>query len=59
MKTTRKALSVLLVLLLMVLCMEAAFAEGGTVGTVTWNYDASTKTLTFSGSGAIPDYLQQ
>ncbi len=56
MKTTRKALSVLLVLLMMVLCMEAAFAEGGTVGTVTWNYDASTKTLTFSGSGAIPDY---
>ncbi len=56
MKLTRKILAVALSLVMLALCVPFAFAEGGTVGSVTWNYDSSSKTLTFSGSGAIPDY---
>ncbi len=30
--------------------------HSGKVGDITWSYDADSATLTFSGSGAIPDY---
>ena len=56
MKHLKQPLAILLALLMLALCVPFAFAEGGTVGSITWNYDSSSKTLTFSGSGAIPDY---
>ena len=52
MKAARKALCVLLAVLLSALGMTVAFADSP----VTWNYDTATRTLTFSGSGPIPDY---
>ena len=36
--------------------MTTVFATGGTDGSITWDYNESAKTLTFSGGGAIPDY---
>lgn len=56
MKIAKNILALFLVLLMIICCMPAALAEGGTAGSITWDYNSSTKTLTFSGSGAIPTY---
>ena len=56
MKMSKKVLSILLTLLMLALCVPAAFAAGGTDGNINWNYDESTKTLTFSGSGEMLDH---
>ena len=42
METTKKALSILLALLLLALTVPFAFAAGGTDGDLTWNYDEGT-----------------
>jgi len=33
-----------------------AFAQGGTTGTLTWNFNPDTGTLTIGGEGEMPDY---
>ena len=43
MKTTKKAVSVLLEVLLIALTVPFAFAAGGTEGDLTWTYDAAQK----------------
>ncbi len=66
-KTTKRALAVLLAVLMLVCYVPfASFAEGetepatsGFCGTnATWAYDAETKTLTISGTGATASYGQ-
>ncbi len=56
MKTSKKLLSILLAVLLLASCMVTAFAASGTEGDLTWNYNETTKTLTISGTGDMPDY---
>ena len=52
----KKVLSILLTVLLCAGSMTTVFAVGGTDGNITWNYNESTKTLTISGTGDMPDY---
>ena len=53
----KKAVCILLAAMIIFPALAfSASATGGTDGDITWNYDDSSKTLTFSGSGAIPDY---
>lgn len=54
----KKLISLLLVLLMSVSCLPLfVFAEESiTDGAITWSYDESTKTLTVSGEGEMPDY---
>ena len=64
MKTSKKRLSILLSVLLVVMtmsCLAVCFtvsAAGGTDGGIEWDYNNSTKTLTIStaGSGVMNDY---
>ena len=60
MKSTKKLLSIFLAVVMIALTMSClsvcVFAESGTVGSINWNYDRSTKTLTISGSGNMRDY---
>ncbi|MBR6314511.1 MAG: leucine-rich repeat domain-containing protein [Clostridia bacterium] len=61
MKQTKRTLAILLAVLLLALSMPfAAMAEDATSGScgtdATWNYDAATKTLTISGTGATNGY---
>ena len=56
-KAGKKAIAVLLTMLLLCSVMPLAFAytvSSGTVGSLTWTLD-STGTLTVSGNGAMPD----
>jgi len=41
----------------MLLCMANVSAQGGTTGTLTWNINDGT--LTISGEGAMPDYSKE
>lgn len=65
MKKTEQILSVFLSLCIIVSCMvgfsiTAGADASGTIvtmnGNLTWSYVSSTKTLTITGTGAIPDY---
>ena len=56
MKTTKKLISILLAALLCFGCMTVAFADFGTAGDLTWDYNEETKVLTISGTGAMPYY---
>ena len=47
----------LLLLTAVLLSVASAFAQGGTVGPLTWNINNGT--LTISGNGAIPDYYTE
>ncbi|MBQ5969651.1 MAG: leucine-rich repeat domain-containing protein [Clostridia bacterium] len=58
-KTVKKFAALALCLLLLGAVMLPAGAAGGVDGTVTWNYDPETKTLTFSGNGKISDYRDE
>ncbi len=67
MKTKRMALKIafptvcLLVLILLAsLCsLRSSAATSGTWGNTRWSYDASTKKLTFTGTGAMPGWLDE
>ncbi len=62
MKSTKKLLSVLLSMVMLILAVSfcfisfAADASGGCGSGLTWKYSDSAKTLTISGSGAMNDY---
>lgn len=56
MKNTKRIFAVILSLLMIIGYTQAAFAVGGTVGSITWYYDESAKTLTIGGSGNMPNY---
>lgn len=57
MRTTKKAFSILLALLMLALTVPFAFAASGTDGNLNWSYDETTKTLTVSGSGEMLDHF--
>ena len=55
----KKAFCILTAIMLIFTALVfSASATGGTDGSVTWDYNPSSKVLTFSGSGAIPGYDQ-
>ena len=62
MKITKKTLSILLCMLLLMLSLSVCFigfaadASGGCGSGLTWRYSEGTKTLTISGTGEIDDY---
>ena len=41
---------------MMLLFMTNSFAQGGTTGPLTWNFDPTTGTLMITGEGEMPDY---
>ena len=43
-------------LFLLLTTLGAAAQNSGTTGPLNWNYDAGTKTLTITGTGAMPDF---
>ncbi|SCQ22455.1 leucine-rich repeat domain-containing protein [Tannerella forsythia] len=43
-------------LFLLLTTLGAAAQNSGTTGPLNWNYDASTKTLTITGTGDMPDF---
>ena len=63
MRRTNKYSRLLLALLLLVAGLAGAMRphsvaaqNSGTTGPLNWNYDAGTKTLSITGSGAMPDF---
>ena len=58
MNTTKRIISVLLVILLTASFTMFALASGasGTTGDVSWCFDETSKTLTISGNGSMADY---
>ncbi|RRD73565.1 leucine-rich repeat domain-containing protein [Tannerella forsythia] len=45
-----------LIMGLLLTALGAAAQNSGTTGPLTWNYNAGTKTLSITGTGAMPDY---
>jgi putative transposon-encoded protein len=46
----------IILLIATVLNVASAFAQGGTTGSLTWNFNATSGTLTISGEGEMPNY---
>ena len=48
-----------LIMGLLLTALGAAAQNSGTTGPLTWNYNAGTKTLSVTGTGAMPDYTEE